>query len=91
MCNLMHIGGPDKTLKHTCTIIVFVYCSIVNLIVIGLCLLYIPIYTYTSIYTYIHIMVYYLLGRSDNTDRTHLILLVVQDVLVFLARVTLAG
>ena len=57
---------------------------------IGLCLLYIPIYTYTSIYTYIH-MVYYLLGRSDNTDRTHLILLVVQDVLVFLARVTLAG
>ena len=22
MCNLMHIGGPDKTLKHTCTIIV---------------------------------------------------------------------
>ena len=57
---------------------------------IGLCLLYIPIYTCTSIYTYIH-MVYYLLGRSDNTDRTHLILLVVQDVLVFLARVTLAG
>ena len=32
-----------------------------------------------------------LLGRSDNTDRTHLILLVVQDVLFFLARVTLAG
>ena len=32
MCNLMHIGGPDKTLKHTCTIIVFGYCSIVNLI-----------------------------------------------------------
>ena len=52
--------------------------------------MYIPIYTCTSIYTYIN-MVYDLLGRSDNTDRTHLILLVVQDVLVFLARVTLAG
>ena len=36
---------------------------------IGLCLLYIPIYTCTSIYTYIH-MVYYLLGRSDNTENT---------------------
>ena len=57
---------------------------------IGLCLLYIPIFTCTSIYTYIH-MVYDLLGRSDNTDRTHLILLVIRDVLVFLARVTLAG
>ena len=64
--------------------------NIVSNYTIGLCLLYIPIYTCTSIYTYIH-MVYYLLGRSDNTDRTHLILLVVQDVLVFLARVTLAG
>ena len=64
--------------------------NIVGNYTIGLCLLYIPIYTCTSIYTYIH-MVYYLLGRSDNTDRTHLILLVVQDVLVFLARVTLAG
>ena len=64
--------------------------NIISNYTIGLCLLYIPIYTCTSIYTYIH-MVYYLLGRSDNTDRTHLILLVVQDVLVFLARVTLAG
>ena len=64
--------------------------NIVSNYTIGLCLLYIPIYTCTSIYTYIH-MVYYLLGRSDNTDRTHLILLVVQDVLVFLARITLAG
>ena len=52
--------------------------------------MHIPIYTCTSIYTYIN-MFYDLLGRSDNTDRTHLILLVVQDVLVFLARVTLAG
>ena len=67
--------------------------NIISNYTIGLCLLYIPIYTCTSIYTYIHTyihMVYYLLG-SDNTDRTHLILLVVQDVLVFLARVTLAG
>ena len=64
--------------------------NIISNYTIGLCLLYIPIYKCTSIYTYIH-MVYYLLGRSDNTDRTHLILLVVQDVLVFLARVTLAG
>ena len=64
--------------------------NIISNYTIGLCLLYIPIYTCTSIYTYIH-MVYYILGRSDNTDRTHLILLVVQDVLVFLARVTLAG
>ena len=64
--------------------------NIISNYTIGLCLLYIPIYMCTSIYTYIH-MVYYLLGRSDNTDRTHLILLVVQDVLVFLARVTLAG
>ena len=64
--------------------------NIISNYTIGLCLLYIPIYTCTSIYTYIH-MVYYLLGRSDNTDRTHLIWLVVQDVLVFLARVTLAG
>ena len=64
--------------------------NIISNYTICLCLLYIPIYTCTSIYTYIH-MVYYLLGRSDNTDRTHLILLVVQDVLVFLARVTLAG
>ena len=64
--------------------------NIISNYTIGLCLLYIPIYTCTSIYTYIH-MVYYLLGRSDNTDRTYLILLVVQDVLVFLARVTLAG
>ena len=64
--------------------------NIISNYTIGLCLLYIPICTCTSIYTYIH-MVYYLLGRSDNTDRTHLILLVVQDVLVFLARVTLAG
>ena len=64
--------------------------NIISNYTIGLCLLYIPIYTCTSIYTYIH-MVYDLLGRSDNTDRTHLILLVVQDVLVFLARVTLAG
>ena len=64
--------------------------NIVSNYTIGLCVLYIPIYTCTSIYTYIH-MVYYLVGRSDNTDRTHLILLVVQDVLVFLARVTLAG
>ena len=62
--------------------------NIISNYTIGLCLLYIP--TCTSIYTYIH-MVYYLLGRSDNTDRTHLILLVVQYVLVFLARVTLAG
>ena len=65
--------------------------NIISNYTIGLCLLYIPIYTCTSIYTYIHNVVYYLLGRSDNTDRTHLILLVVQDVLVFLARVTLAG
>ena len=64
--------------------------NIISNYTIGLCLLYIPLFTCTSIYTYIH-MVYYLLGRSDNTDRTHLILLVVQDVLVFLARVTLAG
>ena len=66
--------------------------NIISNYTIGLCLLYIPIYTCTSIYTYIN-MVYDLLvlGRSDNTDRTHLILLVVQDVLVFLARVTLAG
>ena len=64
--------------------------NIISNYTIGLCLLHIPIYTCTSIYTYIH-MVYYLLRRSDNTDRTHLILLVVQDVLVFLARVTLAG
>ena len=64
--------------------------NIISNYTIGLCLLYIPIYTCTSIYTYMH-MVYYLLGRSDNTDRTHLILLVVQDVLVYLARVTLAG
>ena len=64
--------------------------NIISNYTIGLCLLYIPIYMCTSIYTYIQ-MVYYLLGRSDNTDRTHLILLVVQDVLVFLARVTLAG
>ena len=66
--------------------------NIISNYTIGLCLLYIPIYTCTSIYmyTYKH-MVYYILGRSDNTDRTHLILLVVQDVLVFLARVTLAG
>ena len=64
--------------------------NIISNYTIGLCLLYIPIYTCTSIYTYIH-MVYFLFGRSDNTDRTHLILLVVQDVLVFLARVTLAG
>ena len=64
--------------------------NIISNYTIGLCLLYIPIYTCTSIYTYIH-MVYCLIGRSDNTDRTHLILLVVQDVLVFLARVTLAG
>ena len=47
-------------------------------------------YIHVYIYTYIN-MVYDLLGRSDNTDRAHLILLVVQDVLVFLARVTLAG
>ena len=64
--------------------------NIISNYTIGLCLLYIPIYTCTSIYTYIN-MVHDLLGRSDNTDRTHLILLVVQDVLVFLARVTLAG
>ena len=64
--------------------------NIISNYTIGLCLLYIPIYTCTSIYAYIN-MVYDLLGRSDNTDRTHLILLVVQDVLVFLARVTLAG
>ena len=64
--------------------------NIISNYTICLCLLYIPIYTCISIYTYIH-MVYYLLGRSDNKDRTHLILLVVQDVLVFLARVTLAG
>ena len=64
--------------------------NIISNYTIALCLLYIPIYTCTSLYTYIH-MVYYLLGRSDNTDRTHLILLVVQDVLVLLARVTLAG
>ena len=64
--------------------------NIISNYTIGLCLLYIPIYMCTSIYTYIH-KVYYLLGRSDNTDRTHLILLVVHDVLVFLARVTLAG
>ena len=64
--------------------------NIISNYTIGLCLLYIPKYTCTSIYTYIH-MIYDLLGRSDNTDRTHLILLVVQDVLVFLARVTLAG
>ena len=64
--------------------------NIISNYTIGLCLLYIPIYTCTSIYTYIN-MVCDLLGRSDNTDRTHLILLVVQDVLVFLARVTLAG
>ena len=64
--------------------------NIISNYTIGLCLLYIPIYTCTSIYTYIH-MVYYLLGRSDNADRTHLILLVVQYVLGFLARVTLAG
>ena len=60
--------------------------NIISNYTIGLCLLYIPIYTCTSIYTYIN-MVYDLLGRSDNTDRTYLILLVVQDVLVFLARV----
>ena len=35
--------------------------------------------------------VYYLSGRSDITDRTHLIMLVIQDVLIFLARATLAG
>ena len=45
--------------------------NIISNYTIGLCLLYIPIYTCTSIYTYI-LMVYYLLGRSDNTDRTHL-------------------
>ena len=45
--------------------------NIISNYTIGLCLLCIPIYTCTSIYTYIN-MVYDLLGRSDNTDRTHL-------------------
>ena len=39
--------------------------NIISNYTIGLCLLYIPIYTCTSIYTYIN-MVYDLLGRSDN-------------------------
>ena len=44
--------------------------TIISIYTIGLCLLYIPIYTCTSIYTYIN-MVYDLLGRSNDDTSRH--------------------